>query len=280
MLAAGAVRPDSGRIRFDGRDIYLAQQQLIQEIGMIHQSPSEAVSHRFTVFDIVAEPLRIQRNQAGIRSRRPSREDIRQRVFRALRDVHLSTEPEFLKRYPHELNMGAIQRLCLARALIHHPKLLIADEPTSALDPSVQAKILKMLLALQTEKGLTMLFVTHDIGLARKISDRIGVMLAGRLVESGPAIEVLNHPAHPYTRMLIHGAGDLEAFSLDAFPAEIEETLGDCPFAGRCVYADEACRKELSFMPLNGGRHLVRCCHPCISNGLEQDSRMETGLAN
>lgn len=280
MLTAGAVRPDSGRIRFDGRGANLAQQQLIQEIGMIHQNPSEAVSHRFTVFDIVAEPLRIQRNQAGIRSRRPSKEDIRQRVFRALRDVHLSTEPEFLESYPHELNMGAIQRLCLARALIHHPKLLIADEPTSALDPSVQAKILKMLLALQTEKGLTMLFVTHDIGLARKIGDRIGVMLAGRLVENGPAIEVLNHPAHPYTRMLIRGAGSLDAFSPGAFPAEIEKTPGDCPFAGRCAYVDGACRQEPSPMPLNGGRHSVRCWHPCTENGFEQDSRMETGWVN
>lgn len=278
MLAAGALRPDSGRIRFDGRDMGSAQQQRIQEIGMIHQNPSEAVSHRFTVFDIVAEPLRIQRNQAGIRNRKPSKEDIRQRVFRALRDVHLSTEPEFLKRYPHELNMGAIQRLCLARALVHHPKLLIADEPTSALDPSVQAKILKMLLALQTEKGLTMLFVTHDIGLARKIGDRIGVMLAGRLVESGPAIEVLNRPAHPYTRMLIRGATSPDAFSLGASTAQIEEKPGDCPFARRCAYADGACRQEQPCVPLKGGRHLVRCCHPSIDHGHQQDFRMETGL--
>lgn len=279
-LASGALRPDGGRIRFDDKNMDLERQHITREIGMIHQNPSEAVSHRFTVFDIVAEPLRIQRNQAGIRDRRPSKEDIRRRVLRALHDVHLSTEPEFLTRFSHELNMGAIQRLCLARALIHHPKLLIADEPTSALDPSVQAKILKMLLDLQTEKGLTMLFVTHDIGLARKIGDRIGVMLAGRLVESGPAAEVLNRPAHPYTCLLIRGAGALDAFPVGTHTAGIEQRPGDCPFAGRCAYVDDACRKEPSCEPLNGGRHLVRCCHPCIDNGFQQDFRMERGLAN
>ena len=102
--------------------------------------------------------------------------------------------------------MGAIQRVCLARALVHDPVLLVADEPTSALDPSVQAKVLKILLDLQIEKGLTMLFVTHDLGLARKVADRIGVMLKGRIVEVGPAARLLNNPGHPYTGLLIDSA--------------------------------------------------------------------------
>ena len=116
-------------------------------------------------------------------------------------------KPEFLRRYPHELNLGAIQRLCIARALVTEPMLLVADEPTSSLDPSVQAKVLKMLLDLQTEKGLTLLLVTHDLGLARKIADRIGVMRAGRLVEIGPAARVMGRPGHSYTRQLIESAG-------------------------------------------------------------------------
>jgi peptide/nickel transport system ATP-binding protein len=126
-------------------------------------------------------------------------------------DVRLSIAPEFLKRYPHELNMGAIQRVCLARALVHEPDLLIADEPTSALDPSVQAKVLKMLLNLQIEKGLTLLFVTHNIGLARKVADRIGVMEGGRIIETGPAARIILHPDHEYTQSLIRSARGLNS---------------------------------------------------------------------
>jgi peptide/nickel transport system ATP-binding protein len=132
-----------------------------------------------------------------------------QRVARALAEVHLPTAPEFLRRLPHQLNQGALQRLCLARALITEPLLVVADEPTSALDPSVQAKIMKLLLDLQIEKGLTLLLVTHDLGLARKVSDRIGVMHAGRLVEVGNAAQVLRRPGHPYTRELLNASFEL-----------------------------------------------------------------------
>ncbi|MFH1139651.1 MAG: ABC transporter ATP-binding protein [Pseudomonadota bacterium] len=206
MIAAGALQPDQGRRMFDGRDmddwIKRDYRSLAPRIGVINQNPAEAVSHRLTVFDIVAEPLRIQ--EGG-----PKGDDARRRVLAALEDVHLSTAPEFLKRHPHELNLGAIQRLCLARALVHRPALLIADEPTSALDPSVQAKVMKLLMNLQMEKGLTMLFVTHDLGLARKIADRIGVMLAGEIVEVGPAAQILSRPEHPFTKMLIDSAKGL-----------------------------------------------------------------------
>jgi len=205
MIAAGVLKPETGTRIFDGLDTAAWTKQdhrsRAWQIGVIYQNPAEAVSHRFTVFDILAEPLRIQKP-------RPAEQDIRERVIPALADVHLPTQPEFLNRYPHELNMGAIQRICLARALIRNPLLLVADEPTSALDPSVQAKVLKMLLHLQTEKGLTLLFVTHDIGLARKISDRIGVMQAGRIVEMGAAADIINHPQHPYTALLMGSAGN------------------------------------------------------------------------
>ncbi len=206
MIAAAALDPDKGSRTFEGRDmddwIRREYQTLAPKIGLIHQNPAEAVSHRFTVFDIVAEPLRIQDG-------RRTKDQVRRLVLQALSDVHLSTSREFLGRYPHELNMGAVQRLCMARALVHDPVLLVADEPTSSLDPSVQAKVLRMLLELQIEKGLTMLFVTHDIGLARKIGDRIGVMLAGEIVEAGPAARILEKPQHPYTGLLIAGAKGL-----------------------------------------------------------------------
>jgi peptide/nickel transport system ATP-binding protein len=222
MIAAGVLDPDQGQRVFDGRDMdewrKRDHRSLAKRIGVIYQNPAEAVSHRLSVFDIVAEPLRIQGSVRG-------NEEIKGRVKSVLADVRLSTEPTFLKRYPHELNMGAVQRLCIARALVLEPSLLVADEPTSSLDPSVQAKVLKLLLDLQIEKGLTMLFVTHDIGLARKIGDRIGVMRAGRIVETGPSVQVLSKPLHPYTRCLIRsaaGAVDGIFIQANAAPAVTE----------------------------------------------------------
>jgi peptide/nickel transport system ATP-binding protein len=204
MIAAGFLAPDQGRRIFDSRDMnqWTARDygSLARRIGVIYQNPAQSVSHRLNVFEIIAEPLRIQ---GAILEQR----ELVDRVYRVLADVHLPADSGFLKRYPHELNMGAIQRVCLARALVIHPDLLVADEPTSALDPSVQAKVLKLLLDLQIEKGLTLLFVTHNIGLARKIADRVGVMQAGRLIEVGPASRILSHPGHPYTRLLIESAG-------------------------------------------------------------------------
>ncbi|MFH1122907.1 MAG: ABC transporter ATP-binding protein [Pseudomonadota bacterium] len=261
MIAAGALGPDEGRRVFEGRDmdrwIKEDYRSLARKVGVIYQNPAEAVSHRFSVFDLVAEPLKIQKQSRD-------KEETRKRVLRALADVHLSTEPDFLSRYPHELNMGALQRVCIARALVSNPSMVVADEPTSSLDPSVQAKVLKMILDLQIEKGLTMLFITHDLGVARKIGDRIGVMLAGRLVETGPTVQVMDRPAHPYTGLLIASArGEIGAVS--AGPGGPNGK--GCPFAARCDRAHEAC--SLGFpeqVSLDEGRHLVWCHFPLAQN--------------
>ncbi|HIJ20263.1 MAG TPA: ABC transporter ATP-binding protein, partial [Deltaproteobacteria bacterium] len=203
MIAAGVLSPDAGTRYFEGRNmdqwIKKDYRSLAGRIGVIYQNPAESVSHRFTVGEIIAEPLNIHRTFT-------EKKEKERRVKECLADVHLSTDDHFLKRYPHELNMGALQRICIARALVLDPSLLIADEPTSSLDPSVQAKVLKLLLDLQIQRGLTMLFVSHDVGLVRKISDRIGVMYQGRMVETGPASIVLQQPRHPYTRLLIRSA--------------------------------------------------------------------------
>ena len=203
MIAAGVLSPDAGTRYFEGRNmdqwIKKNYRSLAGRIGVIYQNPAESVSHRFTVGEIIAEPLNIHR----IFREKKEKE---RRVRECLADVHLSTDDRFLERYPHELNMGALQRICIARALVLDPSFLIADEPTSSLDPSVQAKVLKLLLDLQIQRGLTMLFVSHDVGLVRKISDRIGVMYQGRMVETGPASIVLQQPRHPYTRLLIRSA--------------------------------------------------------------------------
>jgi peptide/nickel transport system ATP-binding protein len=269
MSAAGALLPDSGKREFAGRDmdewIKADKLSLSKEIGIIYQSPSESVSHRFTAFDIVAEPLRIQQknhphDQASENSDTEKYDELRRRVLAAMTDAHLPVEADFLKRHPHELNMGTIQRLCIARALVHDPTLVVADEPTSALDPSVQAKVMKMLLNLQTEKGLTMIFVTHDIALARKVSDRICVMLSGRIVEIGPAARVLGHPGHPYTQGLIESARGNTL--MEQSGTRGAEAAG-CPFAGRCDRKTDSCIRM--FPPpvdLPGGSHRAWCFNP------------------
>jgi peptide/nickel transport system ATP-binding protein len=275
MIAAGALQPDSGKRTFKGRDIadWLSKDRLALagEVGIIYQNPSESVSHRFRVFDIVAEPLRIQKKTHRPFSKENDGEsqddEERRRVLKAMTDVHLPVEPDFLQRYPHELNMGAIQRLCIARALVHDPALIVADEPTSALDPSVQAKVVKMLLDLQTEKGLTMIFVTHDIGLARKISDRICVMLAGRIVELGPAAKVIGEPGHPYTKGLLDSARGSHfmknALRLPGQNTDSPPRPSGCPFADRCERRTDQClTMDPPRVDLEERFHCVRCFHP------------------
>lgn len=257
MIAAGLFKPDKGRRIFEGRDMdeWISQDypSLAGRIGVIYQNPAESVSHRLPVYDIVAEPLRIQ---GRVREER----EVRDRVLRVLTEVRLSTDQEFLRRYPHELNMGAIQRICLARALAVSPALLIADEPTSALDPSIQAKVLKLLLDLQIEKGLTLLFITHNIGLARKIADRIGVMLAGRLMEVGSATDLISHPSHPYTRLLIESASGRRKSRVTG-EGEISQT--GCPFAPRCELAEEICVRQYPKRMAHQSRgHFVWCHFP------------------
>lgn len=256
MTAAGALKPDSGTRVFDGHDmdewIRRDYKSLARQIGVIYQSPAESISHRFTVLEAVAEPLKIHglcRNNA----------ERFERVIKVLAHVHLSTDKAFLGRYPHELNMGALQRVSMARALVLNPSLLIADEPTSSLDPSVQAKVLKLLLDLQIELGLSMLFVTHDIGLARKISDRLGVMLQGRLIEFGPASLVIDQPAHPYTRLLIDSVSGLSQKSFNSGTGRVEP--GGCPFEPRCPRAKDVCKKKNPQM-LERDHRSVACHFP------------------
>jgi peptide/nickel transport system ATP-binding protein len=260
MISAGILTPDNGKRVFDGNDMdeWMSQdyQSLSSRIGVVYQNPAESVSHRFSVFDIVAEPLKIH----GLTH---SKSEINERVTRILDDVHLSTDAAFLGRYPHELNMGSIQRVCMARAIVLNPSLLIADEPTSSLDPSIQAKVLKLLLDLQIEHGLSMLFVTHDIGLARKISDRIGVMLEGRMVEVGPAHLILSAPLHPYTRLLIDSVSGLVREPLRNGIAE--HPTDGCMFYNRCHKAQDICLRETPL--LKDCEHGWVACHFPLTSG-------------
>ncbi len=194
-LIAGTIKPDGGEILFrDRRVADIDRKEFAKTVGIVYQSPRDSISHRFTVFEAIAEPLHIHGEfDDGSEGR----------IESALREVQLPADEYFLQKYPHELSGGELQRVAIARALILAPDLLIADESTSFLDPSVQAKVLRLLLDLQNERGISMLFVTHDIGVARKVSDRIAVLHGGRIVENAPAHRVIANPEHPYTKQLI-----------------------------------------------------------------------------
>ncbi len=197
----GLELPTAGTIKLDGVPVKKRDKHFYRRVQMVFQNPADAINHRATVLDAVREPLDVQ----GI----GTLEERLEKVKQCLEEVELPSGDEFLNTYPHHLSGGEIQRVTIARALALDPAVLIADEPTSALDPSVQAKVLKLLLNLQEKRGLAMLFITHDIALARKVSDRIAVMLAGRVVEEGPAGEITARPREEYTRMLLNAAPGL-----------------------------------------------------------------------
>ena len=199
----GIIKPKKGNIVFD--EINLGRKRdksMLKQIQMVFQNPAESISHRATVLEAVREPLDIQ----NLGTDKERIEEVR----RVLEEVQLPSNDAFLSKYPHHLSGGEAQRVAIARAMILQPKLIVADEPTSALDASVQAKILKLLLNLQEEKGLALLFITHDIALARKVSDRIAVMRSGRIVEEGPSSRITSQPQNDYTRELLSAAPSLE----------------------------------------------------------------------
>jgi len=191
------IKPTSGSVRFEGEEIAgLSRRQmrpLRRQMQMIFQDPYASLNPRKRIGQIVADPLRRQGVASG--------SDLRRRVTQLLERVGLAGE--HYDRYPHEFSGGQRQRIGIARALALEPKLVIADEPVSALDVSIQAQIVNLLDDLQDELGLTYLFVAHDIGVVRHISDRIAVMNEGRIVEQGSADQVCEHPTDPYTKKLL-----------------------------------------------------------------------------
>jgi oligopeptide transport system ATP-binding protein len=189
--------PTSGSVRFEGREIAgLSRRQmrpLRPEMQMIFQDPYASLNPRKRIGQIVGEPLRLQGRASGA--------ELRAQVQELLERVGLS--PEHYERYPHEFSGGQRQRIGIARALALRPKLIVADEPVSALDVSIRAQIVNLLDDLQDEFGLAYVFVAHDIGVVRHVSDRIAVMHEGRIVEQGPADRVCEQPSDPYTQSLL-----------------------------------------------------------------------------
>ncbi|WP_455281834.1 ATP-binding cassette domain-containing protein [[Eubacterium] cellulosolvens] len=192
--------PDSGLIFFNGSNFTNVSKHSEMKIfrrrmQMIFQDPFESINSRMKVYDIVAEPLQVH----NIGSHRKERLDM---VLKALEDVTISPAKDFIDRYPHELSGGQRQRVALARTLVLKPDFIVADEPVSMLDVSVRTELLHLMLGLRKKYDLTYLFITHDLAVAKYICDRIGVMHLGKIVELGPALEVIHHPRHSYTKEL------------------------------------------------------------------------------
>ena len=194
----GTVPTASGAVVWEGTDLATlspgARRRHRAEVQMVFQDPLAALNPRMTVGGIIAEPLRTHRPDV-------SRAEVRRRVGSAMERVGLL--PNLSGRYPHEFSGGQCQRIGIARALILEPRLIVCDEPVSALDVSVQAQVINLLVDLKREMGLALIFIAHDIGVVRHISDRILVMYLGRPMERGPSREVTANPAHPYTRALL-----------------------------------------------------------------------------
>jgi peptide/nickel transport system ATP-binding protein len=196
-LVLGLDRPDAGTVRFDGVAVAGARGDALRDLRrrtqLVHQDPSTALDPRFTVARAVDEPLRAHR--VGTPAER------RERVAELLAQVHLS--PDLARRRPAELSGGQRQRVAIARALALDPELLVLDEPTSALDVSVQARVLELLADLRERRGLTYLFISHDLAVVRRVAEHVGVMRAGRLVETGRTADVFDDPRDPYTAELV-----------------------------------------------------------------------------
>jgi peptide/nickel transport system ATP-binding protein len=237
------IEPSAGRIRVAGRDITVLSKRALRpyrrQMQMIFQDPFASLNPRMPVGDIVAEPLRVH-GIAGGRERAA-------RVAALFAQVGLSAKD--MRRYPHEFSGGQRQRISIARALATEPEFLVADEPTSALDVSVQAQILNLMKELQRRLGLTYLFISHNLAVVYFISDRVGVMYLGRLVEIADTATLFARPRHPYTRMLLDTLPDLTLSRRPREPVAGEvpnpiDPPAGCAFHPRCPFANDRCRIE------------------------------------
>ena len=260
----GLVRPTSGTIRFRGEPLSYAARALKRyrrDVQLVLQDPTGALNPRHSVYEAVAEGPRVHRlgDEPG-------------RVARSLAQAGLRPPERFLLRYPHELSGGQRQRVVIAGALAVEPKVVVADEPVSSLDASVRGEILALLLRLREQLGLSLLVVTHDLGLAWNIADRIVVMYLGRVVEQGSTEQVLSHPQHPYTRALLSVVPEIEHIPSVVLSGEAPDPSRiptGCRFHPRCPaladgtaaaagIADDCRGRELGVLPATGD-HLAAC---------------------
>jgi oligopeptide/dipeptide ABC transporter ATP-binding protein len=254
----------AGEVVFDGRDLLKLNREQMRrvrgrEIAMIFQDPMTSLNPVYTVGDQVAEVTRLHQ--------RLSRRDAWSKAVEMMGKVRIPDAERRARDYPHQLSGGMRQRVMIAMALACNPELLIADEPTTALDVTIQAEILDLLAGLKKEFQLSILLITHDLGVVAEVADRVAVMYAGRIVEEAPVDDLFERPRHPYTEGLLRSVpklteGGLKQSRLQTIEGTVPNLLDlppGCSFAPRCKYAIDECR--VGEIPLEGidGRRASRC---------------------
>jgi peptide/nickel transport system ATP-binding protein len=260
-IAAGILAPTAGAVRLDGRPVSTAgrhPRKLTTRIQTIFQDPFASLDPRMRIGDIIAEGPLVH----GLIDRARAKAYVASWLDRA------GLDPDFAGRFPHQFSGGQRQRIAIARALAMQPDVLVCDEPVASLDVSIQAQILNLFLELRRDLGLTCLFISHDLGVVRHVSDRVAIMYLGRIVEAGPARQIYDDPRHPYTRALLdsvpalvlddHAALDFTPIQGE-LPSPLDPPKG-CHFHARCPLAIDRCRTDYPpLLPEGHGRLLA--CH-------------------
>ena len=255
------IEPTDGSAIYKGVDIFKLKPSELKpyrrKLQIIFQDPYDSINPRLTIREVIAEGLLI--------NKLVSKEKIDEEVARALEDVKLTPPEEFMYRYPHELSGGQRQRVAIARALVLRPDFIVADEPVSMLDVSIRAEVLNVMLDLKEKYGITFLFITHDLALAKHMSDRIAVMYLGKIVELAEAEKLIEDPKHPYTQALIAAipvpdpkAPKAEVKVKGEIPSPVNPPSG-CRFHPRCPYAFDRCKVEEPQLKEIEPGHYVAC---------------------
>lgn len=258
-------KPTAGRIEFDGSVLFDSEKKIDvnmhpyrKQMQMVFQDPYSSLNPRMTVEDLIGEPLDVHKLYS-------SKKERHEKIMDLMETVGLNAE--HATRYAHEFSGGQRQRIGIARALAVDPKFIVCDEPVSALDVSIQAQVVNMFEDLQKQRGLSYLFIAHDLLVVQHISDRIAVMYLGHMMELADADELMDHPIHPYTESLLSAipipdpetARNSHRIVLEGdVPSPLHMPSG-CPFRSRCKYATEQCAQERPELTDRGGGHMVAC---------------------
>ncbi|MGV9776946.1 ABC transporter ATP-binding protein [Streptosporangium sp. NPDC003464] len=263
-LLMALERPTSGSVRINGREIAQARggelKRVRRNIQMVMQDPYTSLNPRMTVGDIIGEPYEIHQDVVPKGGRR-------RKVQELLEVVGLN--PDHVNRYPHQFSGGQRQRIGIARGLALQPEIIVCDEPVSALDVSIQAQVINLLERLQNEFDLAYIFIAHDLSVVRHISDRVGVMYLGKMVELGKDTEIYDRPAHPYTQALLsavplpdpEGRERRERIILQGDPPSPANPPSGCRFRTRCWKAQDICAEQEPLLQIRPGTAHASACH-------------------
>jgi oligopeptide/dipeptide ABC transporter ATP-binding protein len=264
-----------GSISFGGQNLLEFDENQLQairgnQIAMVFQEPLTSLNPVFTIGDQIGEAIRIHENVPN--------DELEPRCVRLLKDVGIPSAEERIKDYPHQLSGGQRQRVMIAMALACDPDLVIADEPTTALDVTVQAQILRLFKSLQIERSMSVLYITHDLGVVGKTADRVCVMYAGTIAEQGTKSAIFENPRHPYTQALLASIPhrSKRGKRLYSIPGSVPNPAykpQGCPFHPRCAHAVDICRQKFPDMCDYGNGHLARC--PVLFEGGGRDEPLD-----